>query len=242
MNTRSETVLFDLDGTLVDTAPDIVMAANHMLDEFGAAALPFETVSGFIGKGVPNLVRRTLEAAGLNHRVDAESAEAIFHRHYSEGNGHFSQVYPGVEKGLSELARQGYRLACVTNKPVAPAARLLALTGLAGYFEVLVGGDSLAQMKPDPEPLRHACRLLEVEVEQSVMVGDSPIDVAAARAAGIPVYVVRYGYAGPDGAEALTCDGLIDSCAVLPTLLASATQRRRHRETISINHTEARIS
>lgn len=215
-------VLIDLDGTLVDSAPDIVEAANRMLAELGSPPLPFDTVAGFIGRGVPNLVRRVLETAQLAPRVDAAAAEALFHRHYAETNGRLGAVFPGVEAGLAALRREGYRLACVTNKPRALAAPLLALTGLAAYLEVLVAGDSIAQMKPHPEPLRHACRLLDVDPAQGVLVGDSPVDVAAARAAGMPVCLVRYGYAGPGGPTALGADALVDSIEALPALLTPA--------------------
>ncbi|MGC2037129.1 HAD-IA family hydrolase, partial [Paraburkholderia caledonica] len=93
------------------------------------------------------------------------------------------------------------------------------MTGLADHLDLLVAGDSIERMKPDPEPLLHACRLLGVDVECSVLVGDSPVDVSAARAAGMPVFIVSYGYGGPDGPEALQCDALIDSFAKLPALL-----------------------
>ncbi len=216
-------VLIDLDGTLVDTAEDIVVSANRMLDELGVLPLPFATIKGFIGKGVPNLVRRTLETAGVDGGADAArvaEAEAIFHRHYIAVNGRMGQMFAGVEAGLDALCRLGYRLACVTNKPEALAAPLLAITGLDTWFEALVAGDSIPQMKPHPEPLLHACRLLGVAPQRSVLVGDSPVDVAAARAAGIPVAIVKYGYAGPAGPEALGGDWLIDSFEDLPELLA----------------------
>ncbi|WMY12225.1 phosphoglycolate phosphatase [Paraburkholderia phenoliruptrix] len=218
-------VLIDLDGTMVHTAPDIVEAASRMLAEFGEAPLPFDVVSGFIGKGVPNLVTRTLEAAALAGHVDREAALAVFHRHYDETNGRFGHVYPHVEAGLRELRRLGYRLACVTNKPEALAARLLRITALASYLDVLVAGDSIDGMKPAPQPLWHACRLLGVEAGRSVMVGDSPVDVCAARAAGMPVWIVSYGYGGPDGATALQSDASIDSFMELPELLASQDER-----------------
>ncbi len=218
--TTCKTVLIDLDGTLVDTAPDIVAAANHMLADLSTVPLPFRTVAGFIGKGVPNLVRRSLEASGIDATADPARAEELFHQHYARFNGSLSRVFPGVATGLAALRAQGYRLACVTNKPESLAASLLAMTELAEYFEVLVGGDTIEQMKPDPAPLRHACRLLSADVGSSVLVGDSPVDIAAARGAGIPVYIVRYGYAGPAGAEALDCDYLLDSLEDLPDILA----------------------
>jgi phosphoglycolate phosphatase len=111
----------------------------------------------------------------------------------------------------------------VTNKPQALAAALLATTGLASYLDVLVAGDTLASMKPSPEPLWHACRLLDINPEHCALVGDSPVDVAAARAAGLPVFIVSYGYAGQGGADALRGDALIDSFEALPAILA---QRR----------------
>ncbi|WP_265920427.1 phosphoglycolate phosphatase [Cupriavidus nantongensis] len=219
---RCTAVLIDLDGTLVDSAPDIVGAASRMLADLGSPPLPFDTVAGFIGRGVPNLVRRVLETAQLDTRVDAVDAVALFHRHYADTNGRLGTVFPGVAAGLAELRREGYRLACVTNKPRALAVPLLAMTGLAAYLEVLVAGDSIAQMKPDPEPLRHACRLLDVDPAHGVLVGDSPVDVQAARSASMPVCLVRYGYAGPGGPAALGPDALIDSLEALPALLTPA--------------------
>ena len=220
MNRHRHAVLIDLDGTMVDTAPDIVAAVSHMLEDFGATPLPFDTVSGFIGNGVPNLVRRSLEAAGIDKRFDFERARLVFEQHYANTNGRLGQVFPGVTAGLQALRQRGYLSACVTNKPHALAASLLTTTGLADYLDVLVAGDTLASMKPSPEPLWHACRLLDVDPAHCALVGDSPVDVGAACAAGLPVFVVRYGYAGPEGADALRCDALIDSFEALPAILA----------------------
>jgi phosphoglycolate phosphatase len=225
--TQARGVLIDLDGTMVHTAPDIVEAVSRMLAAFGHAPLPFDTVTGFIGKGVPNLVRRTLEAAALDRRVDINEALAVFHRHYEQTNGRFGHVFPGVIKGVAELRRLGYRLACVTNKPEALAAPLLIMTGLAGYLDVLVAGDSIDSMKPDPQPLWHACRLLGMDAQCSVLIGDSAVDVSAARAAGVPAFIVRYGYGKPDGAAAWQCDAVIDSLEEMPGVLASREERLR---------------
>lgn len=220
MDARQRTVLIDLDGTLVDTAPDIVEAAGRMVQALGAAPLPFGTVRGFIGNGVPTLVSRVLAASALAPAVDELRAQGLFHRHYEETNGRFGQVFDGVPEGLDALRQAGYRLGCVTNKPQAPTQVLLAMTGLSRYFEVVVAGDSIAQMKPHPEPLLHACRVMDTDPALCVLVGDSGVDVAAALAARMPVYIVRYGYPGPDGHDGMRGAAFIDSLAEMPALLA----------------------
>ena len=221
-----QTVLIDLDGTLVDSAPDIVEAAARMLRELGAAPLPFKTVRGFIGNGVPTLVRRVLAAIALPSctatPAEEQFAQMLFHRHYEDTNGRFGRVYPGVIEGLDALREAGYRLGCVTNKPQAPCAVLLAMSGLTEYFEVVVAGDTIPHMKPDPEPLLHACRELGTDPTLCVLVGDSHVDVAAALAARMPVYIVRYGYPGPDGHACMRGAAWLDSLAELPALLALA--------------------
>lgn len=213
-------VLIDLDGTMVDTAPDIAAAVDLMLRDFGAAPLPFDQVSGFIGNGVRELVRRSLNAAGLDERVELEHAHAVFERHYAVTNAALGRVYPGVKAGLRALRQHGYRCACVTNKPQTLAAALLQKTGLAAWLDVLVAGDTLASMKPSPEPLWHACRLLDAEPERCALVGDSSVDIAAARAAGLPVFIVSYGYGCAHGTDMPRGDALIDSFEALPSLLA----------------------
>lgn len=222
MDARQRTVLIDLDGTLVDSAPDIVEAASRMVKELGVPPLPFEMVRGFIGNGVPTLVRRVLAAAALAPTVDERRAQELFHRHYEATNGRFGKVFAGVTEGIDALRQAGYRLACVTNKPQAPAAVLLALSGLAPHFEVVVAGDSIAQMKPHPAPLLHACRAMGTDPALCVLVGDSGVDVAAALAAPMPVYIVRYGYPGPDGHAGMRGAVFIDSLAEMPALLAAA--------------------
>jgi len=212
-------VLVDLDGTLVDTAPDIAEAVKRMLLEWGVAPLPFETVRGFIGNGVPTLVRRVLQESSVH--LDEGLALAVFQRHYRDTNGRFGQVFPGVREGLQALQEAGYRLGCVTNKPQLATAALLDIHALAPWFDVVVAGDSLAQMKPEPAPLLHACRALHASPTRCMLVGDSPVDIAAAHAARMPVYIVRYGYPGADGHGAMQCEGFIDSLNDLPAMLGA---------------------
>jgi phosphoglycolate phosphatase len=214
---NSRAVLFDLDGTLVDTAPDIVEAVSRMLLEWGVVPLPFETVRGFIGNGVPTLVRRVLQESSVH--LDEGLALMVFHRHYRDTNGRFGQVFTGVRQGLQALQAAGWRLGCVTNKPQLATVTLLDIHALSPWFDVVVAGDSLAQIKPDPAPLLHACRALHASPESCVLVGDSPVDVAAARAARMPVLIVRYGYPGAGGHGAMQCDGFIDSLEDLPAVL-----------------------
>ena len=218
---KERAVLIDLDGTLVDTAPDIVEAANRMLAALGAAPLPYKTVSGFIGNGVPTLVRRVLAAGAIAPVANEAGAQSLFHRHYRDTNGRFGKVFPGVTEGLDALRRAGYRLGCVTNKPQAPTIALLDMVGLADYFEVVVAGDTIEQMKPHAEPLLHACRQIGLDPSFGVLVGDSGVDVAAALAARMPVYIVRYGYPGPDGHAGMRGAVFIDSLAEMPALLAA---------------------
>ena len=219
---QTRAVLIDLDGTMVDSAPDIVEAANRMLIGLGAPQLTGATVSSFIGNGVPTLVRRLLAASPVLSGIEEAAAREIFYRHYQETNGRFSQLFPGVLEGLTALRHAGFRLGCVTNKPMGYTTPLLHTFGLEHYLQVTVGGDSLPLMKPDPAPLLHACELLGVAREAAVMVGDSHVDVSAARAARMPVYIVRYGYPGPGGVAGVAADFLIDSLAEMPALLAQS--------------------
>lgn len=223
--TFPDTILVDLDGTLVDTAPDIAEAVGRTLLELGAPSLPFGTVRGFIGNGVPMLVRRVLQASGGTH-IDERPALALFQRHYRDTNGRFGSVFPGVREGLAALRKAGCRLACVTNKPRAATAGLLDIHALAPWFDAVVAGDTLDRMKPDPAPLLHACELLQADPGRALLVGDSGVDVAAARAAGMPVAIVRYGYPGMDGIDAMRCDAFIDALDELPAMLAGASRTR----------------
>ena len=203
-------VLIDLDGTLLETGPDIVASANRMLAELGRPTLPEERVSELIGKGVANLVTRCLqETKSPADAVALAAALAVFERQYLAGVADRTRPYPGVVEGLDLLARMGMPLGCVTNKAGLFTTPLLERTKLAGYFRVVVAGDTVAHKKPHPQPLLHAAASLGVAPADLLLIGDSANDVAAARAAGCPVFVVPYGYREGIALEALAADRVV---------------------------------
>jgi phosphoglycolate phosphatase len=197
-------VLVDLDGTLLDTAPDLAAAANAMLADLGRAALEVERIRSFIGEGIAVLVRRALDARLSAVEVESSLAAAMarFERHYEGANGFYSAPYPGVVEGLRAMRAQGLKLACVTNNPMRFAKPLLSRFDLLALLDTLVAGDSTAAKKPDPEPVLEACRRLGVPPGACVLIGDSAHDARAARAAGVSFLAVPYGYArGREGKE-----------------------------------------
>src|SRR3989338_841740 len=186
-------VMIDLDGTLIDTVPDLAAAANRMLADLGRPAWGIEHYRAWIGNGVPRFVKRALTGE-MQAEPEAELNEralASFRRHYGEAVSDLSRPYPGVVEGLERLAAQGYSLACITNKAEAFTLPLLKNLGLYKYFKLVLSGDSLPQQKPDPLPLQHACRHFSIDTSHGVLVGDSSNDVHAARAAGMPVKIGR---------------------------------------------------
>ncbi|MGE0876437.1 MAG: phosphoglycolate phosphatase [Burkholderiales bacterium] len=200
--------LIDLDGTLLDTAPELAAAANAMLDELGLAPLPGGTVSSFIGQGVQVLVLRCLAACG---REPAGTELEIFSRHYERLSGSAAQAYPGVHEGLAAMREGGLALACVTNKPARFTLPLLAAAGLARYFDAVVTADAVGRRKPHPEPFLHACRLLGVSPGEAVVIGDSANDAGAAHAAGCRFLLVPYGYREGRDARDIASDGIVAS-------------------------------
>lgn len=218
-------VLFDLDGTLLDTIPDLASACNAMRIDLGLPALPEERIATFVGKGSENLVRRALTDLP-NPPADYTQALESFYYHYQLCNGQHSRLYPGVLEGLDDFKSQGLRLAVVTNKPEQFARPLLEQTGLASYFELIVGGDTCPRKKPDPMPFVYACEQMNLAPEQSLVVGDSMNDAQAARAANIPVLLVPYGYNEGMDVQSLDSDGIVASIA------DAATWLRNKRNTI----------
>jgi phosphoglycolate phosphatase len=201
-------VLLDLDGTLLDTAPDLAAAANAMLADLGLAALPESTVRDFVGKGIDHLVRRCLEAAGAAQALEG-TARGRFAAHYGRVNGRASRVFPGVREGLVRMRTAGLRLACVTNKAERFTLPLLARTGLAGLLDTVVTSDQVGARKPRPEPFEEACRRLGVPARDAVVIGDSENDALAGRAAGCRVYLVPYGYREGREVQSIESDGIV---------------------------------
>jgi len=189
-------VMFDLDGTLVDSVPDLAAAVDRMLVELGREPAGVERVRQWVGNGARVLVRRAL-AGGLDHSAvgEAETEEALarFLDIYADCH-ELITLYPGVHELLEALSTAAVELAVVTNKPERFVAPLLEQVGLGGYFRWIIGGDTLPQQKPDPAALLQVMRLAGVSQEQSLFVGDSRTDVLAARAAGVPCVAVSYGY------------------------------------------------
>ncbi len=208
-----EAVIIDLDGTLLDTAQDLALAANMMLRELQMAELPSSTIQTFIGKGVPKLVKRTLTNSPDDEPDPAlfEQALPIYERHYAENLYVHTRPYSGVIEGLDRLKLNGFRLICITNKAEAFTMPLLRMTGLLDYFELVLSGDSLPRKKPDPLPLLHACEYFGVSPEAALLIGDSSNDAIAARAAGCHIFCVPYGYNEGHDVNKLDCDAVVDS-------------------------------
>ncbi|HEX5629646.1 MAG TPA: phosphoglycolate phosphatase [Usitatibacteraceae bacterium] len=208
---RYRAALFDLDGTLVDTAPDLAAAANRMLADLGRASLPDDRIRDFVGKGVMNLVNRCFEASGGGGEEDRARAHAVFERHYSAGIADRSRPYPGVVDGLEALERAGIAMGCVTNKAGRFTEPLLELTGLRRFFGVVVSGDTVERKKPHPDPMLYAAGKLGASPAETLVVGDSLNDVQSARAAGCAVVVVPYGYREGLSLEDLGADAVVAS-------------------------------
>jgi phosphoglycolate phosphatase len=201
--------IIDLDGTLVDTLGDFVVAVNATLGELGLGSVGRAFLERTVGKGSEHLIRATLAQLGADAGL-YDAAWAAYQRHYHAINGQHASVYPGAREGLERLRAHGIKLACLTNKPTAFARPLLASKQLEGYFAVVHGGDAFERKKPDPLPLVKTCEALGVPPGHTLMVGDSSNDARAARAAGCPVLLVSYGYNHGEPVDAVDCDGVIE--------------------------------
>ena len=216
--------IIDLDGTMMDTAPDFLVAINAMRAELMLEPVDIAVITRFVGKGTENLVRSILgldyPPAQVGERY--EQALEAYMRHYSAINGKYSTLYAGVADGLRHMQEQGLRLACVTNKPIAFALPLLEAAGLLPAFEVVYGGDSLPRKKPDPMPLLQVCADFSLAPHRVVAIGDSSNDALAARAAGCRVLNVPYGYNHGQPIHEVDSDGIVETLLDAARLISAA--------------------
>ena len=222
MSQRLDAVLIDLDGTLMDTAPDLAAAANAMRADFGLAPLPVERIAAFVGKGADVLVHRALtdDLAGRAAEEDFVQGKRSFYAHYHRVNGAKAVVFERVPQALKRLKDAGLVLACVTNKPREFTLPLLERVQLARWFSAVVAGDDVPEKKPHPALLLAACDRLGVSPSHALMIGDSVNDALASRAAGCPVVLVETGYNEGDSVASLA--GQPGVSAIVPGLVDAA--------------------
>jgi phosphoglycolate phosphatase len=229
-----QAAIVDLDGTMVDTLGDFEIALNRSLADLDLPPITRALVERTVGKGSKHLIRSVLahqlalpEVKGLTNVCDARSVESLYEagwqryqHHYLAINGEFALVYPGVVEGLQQMCDAGLQLACLTNKPLSFAKPLLQAKGLDSFFTHVFGGDSFERKKPDPLPLLKTCEVLGVSPKQALMVGDSSNDAQAARAAGCPVVLVRYGYNHGEPVDGVDADAHVDTLTHIAQALA----------------------
>ena len=210
-------LVFDLDGTLVDSAPDLRAALNQMLRERGRPALSLPQVTHMVGDGAPAMVARALAASGADP-ADAARALPRFLELYEANAVRLTRPYPKVPETLATLRRQGYRTAICTNKSQRATIAVVEGLGLAELFDGIAGGDRFPVKKPHPDHLLRLIAELGAEPRASAMIGDNENDAAAARAVGLPLVLMRYGYSRVDP-ESLGADALLDHFSELPPAL-----------------------
>ena len=221
---KPDMILIDVDGTLVDSVPDLAFCVDTMMAALGRSPHGEARVREWVGNGVERLVQRALVGAlqGEPAAADFDRAYPLFLDLYAENTSKRSCLYPGVREGIDLLKSAGYRLGCVTNKAAQFTEPLLKDLGVFDDFSIVISGDTLSTKKPDPAPLLHAAEFFGCEPANALMVGDSVSDVAAARAAGFQIVCMSYGYNhGVDIREAAP-DAVIDSFVEVQPLLEQA--------------------
>ncbi|HEX2518147.1 MAG TPA: phosphoglycolate phosphatase [Castellaniella sp.] len=222
-------ILFDLDGTLIDTIPDLAGAANAMRLDMGMTPISQDILATYVGKGMEQLVIRSLGHEGQPAEMDlVMRGLARYTDHYRKLNGKRSHLYPGVLAGLQDFQAQGMRLAVVTNKSTEFALPLLRQQGLTDFFDAIVCGDTCPRKKPDPMPLFHACSLLDIQPAQALFIGDSINDALAARAAGMRMLALPYGYNEGNPVQSLPADAIVGSIIEAARWAAERSSHTEH--------------
>ena len=221
---KPEMILIDVDGTLVDSVPDLAFCVDEMMQQLGREPWGETRVRDWVGNGVERLVRRALigKLDGEPADDEYEKAYPIFLDLYADNTSKRSLLYPGVREGLDYLKAAGYALGCVTNKAAQFTIPLLKDLGVYDDFSIVVSGDTLEHKKPHPAPLLHAAEFFKVDPANALMVGDSISDVKAARAAGFSIACVPYGYNHGDDIRVAKPDLVIESIAALRNELEQA--------------------
>jgi phosphoglycolate phosphatase len=219
--TKSATIVFDLDGTLVETAPDLISALNFVLDREGLAPVPLHAARNMIGAGARKLIERGLEAEGRNMTVkELDRMTADFIDYYAEHIADASRPFEGLERALDDLTASGCRLAVCTNKLEWLSKRLLDQLGLTPRFAAICGADTFGVAKPDPAILQQTVARAGGQLASTIMVGDAGTDIGVARRAGVPVIGVSFGYTDVPMAE-LKPDRLIHHMRDLPAAVSA---------------------
>lgn len=221
---KPKMILIDVDGTLVDSVPDLAYCIDAMMKQLQMPVRGEARVREWVGNGVERLVKRA-----LINQLDGEPDEALYQRAYpifidlyAKNTSQRSVLYPGIREGLDYLQAAGYALGCVTNKAAQFTLPLLRDLGVSDYFRIVISGDTLPQKKPDPAPLLHAAQYFRVAPGDALMVGDSVSDVKAARAAGFAIVCMSYGYNHGIDIRTAQPDAVIDSLVQLQGLLEAA--------------------
>lgn len=215
-------LIFDLDGTLLDSSPDLALAVNSMLREYNLPEISHEQVTEFIGDGTPKLAERALRTAGVLESMDDPAFDEYFDTlliHYERNLANKTRLYPGVREVLDDL--KGHPMAVVTNKPSQFTRPVLEAFDLDSYFLFMAGGDRYDRKKPDPYPLLQALQSLECSPEEAVMIGDGDTDIEAGKTAGTTTVAVLYGNRSPEVLTALNPDYTIEKFTELPAIIRS---------------------
>jgi len=221
--TNKKLIIFDLDGTLIDSSPDLALAVNHMLQSLNRSTHSLDTIHHWVGNGAEILVKRALsQSTTIDPTLDEKlwrDALKTFLAFYANNLAVKTVTYPHVHTTLTRLKKAGYTLAIVTNKPFDFVAPILKALELEAFFELILGGDSLSKRKPDPMPLLHVCNTLKIAPQQSLMVGDSKNDILAGKSANIETIGLTYGYNYGEPITIYNPNAIFDNFSDILTLL-----------------------